>query len=279
MTSPSDPGLVSTLQAIDARVYRLERAMVVVVITVMTAAIALAVLWRVFSESEGRIEAALVSALGDTAAIRGTTRALTFALIAALGGFAARTARRDWGVGRCLAVGTAVAGLLYAAGFGLVYLLPFGLVFSQRLALALLMWMVFLGSSMAAYRRRHIVVQAAFKLVPDHLKATHASVSLLLAAGFTGFLWWASTRYMMGNFARWLESDFRESRFDSIAIPYWAVTLAVTIGLGLTMVRFVFQALLIYRGLLPAQPISEEDEALAGAQETAEDPATTETSS
>lgn len=262
-------GVWGALQSIDDAVYKAERWAVVVVIAGMTISIFLAVLWRIFAEPEGRVEAMVVALLGDTGVVRLAGKALTFVGFAALCTFAAKTARRDWSVLTAVAVGGGVAAGIVAVGNAFVWLLPFGLVFSQRLALALLMWMVFLGSSMAAYRRRHIVVQAALKLVPDPLKHVHAAVGLLLAAIFTGFLWYVSTRYSIAAFDRWAQSDFRTAKFDSIPIPHWAVTSAVSVGLGVTLLRFLLQAGLVLKGIIPPVPLSEEDEALAAAREEA----------
>ncbi|MEO1483524.1 MAG: TRAP transporter small permease subunit [Myxococcota bacterium] len=262
--------VLNTLRRVDDGVYRAERWAIVVVIGIMTLSIFLAVLWRIFSDPEGRLEALLVASLGDSAAVRWTGRLLSFALFAGLCSFAVKTAQKHASVAKAVGLGAFVAGGIYLVGYAFAAALPFGLVFSQRLALALLMWMVFLGSSMAAYKRRHIVVQAALKLVPDTLKHVHGALSLLIAAGFTLFLWWVSTRYSMEMFSRWVESDFRESRFDSIAIPYWTVTAAVTVGLGITSLRFILQAFLVYTKEIPAEPLSEEEEALAAATEAAE---------
>ncbi|MEM6533937.1 MAG: TRAP transporter small permease subunit [Myxococcota bacterium] len=262
--------VLDRLRRVDDAVFRAERWAIVVVIAIMTLSIFLAVLWRIFSDPEGRLEALLVASLGESDGVRWAGKAISFALFAALCSFAVKTAQKDASPAKAVGLGAVVAGGVYLVGYGFAAALPFGLVFSQRLALALLMWMVFLGSSMAAYKRRHIVVQAALKLVPAEMKHIHGAMSLLIAAGFTVFLWWVSTRYSIEMFNRWVESDFRESRFDSIAIPYWAVTAAVTFGLGITFLRFLLQAVLVFTKAIPAEPLSEEEEALAAATEAAE---------
>lgn len=268
MSEERASGVWGTLQSVDERVYQAERWAIVVVIAGMTISIFLAVLWRIFAEPEGRLESMLVSLMGDSSGVRLSGKALTFLAFSALCAFAAKTARKDWSLPTAAAAGLAVAGAVVAVGNLFVWLLPFGLVFSQRLALALLMWMVFLGSSMAAYRRRHIVVQAALKLVPDPLKHVHAALGLVLAALFTAFIWYVSTIYSFEAFNRWVESDFRTAKFDSIPIPHWAVTSAVSVGLGITLLRFLLQAALVLKGIIPPVPLSEEDEALAAVRES-----------
>jgi TRAP-type C4-dicarboxylate transport system permease small subunit len=112
---------------------------------------------------------------------------------------------------------------------------------------------------MAAHSRQHIIVQAIMRLVPDAKQRQHAALGLVVSAIFTAFLAVVSARYAYGNFARWIETQGRAGVFDSLPLPYWSVTVAVPLGFGLMLVRFMAQALLIYRGALPPTPPTEED--------------------
>lgn len=254
--------LVARLRRIDESVYRVERVLITGVIAVMTSVVFLAVVWRAFAAPEGRLESIILDATADPELSRTLGNVISLLIWAGLCIFATRTAQRDWPFVKVVAVGLLAAAGFVAFGYGFVKLFPSGLVFSQRLALALLMWMVFLGSSMAAHARRHIFVQAAMKLVPERLRALHAAVGLVIAAGFAIFLAWISLTYANETLERWFQSNFRAARFDSIAIPYWTVTFAVPLGLGMTALRFLFQAFLISRGEMSPTPASEETAAL-----------------
>ena len=118
---------------------------------------------------------------------------------------------------------------------------------------------------MAAYTRRHIFVQAAQKLVPEHLMKYHMALSLTFAACFTVFLWYTSTVYALHDWEIYAKSGtMKAGVFETIPIPYWAVTVAVPIGFGLTLLRFLGTAISVIRGDVPALPedgmiaISEE---------------------
>lgn len=255
--------VLKALRALDEKTYNLERWIVFAIASVMTLVVFSAVFWRVFADRDGGIEGFLVRALGSSHVAQFAIRVMVFLVFAGLCCFASKSAEPKIPARRAAGIGLIVAGSVYLAGYTLVWLLPHGVVFSQKLSLALLLWLVCLGSSMAAHKRRHIAVQAALKLIPDHLKHLHAALSLLLAGLFTGFLWWVCTRYTIGMFQKWVDSDFRAARVDSIPIPFWTVTTAMSVGLGITVVRFVFQAILVGRKEIPAAPPHDEDPALS----------------
>jgi TRAP-type C4-dicarboxylate transport system permease small subunit len=166
--------------------------------------------------------------------------------------FAAKTANPE---GNAFIKGSIVAIVVICLGKLLVYLLPSGLIFSQRVALCLMMWIVMLGSSMAAYTRRHIFLQAAQKLVPEDLMKYHMAMSLIFAAIFTIFLWYTSSVYALHDWEIYAKSGIMKAGvFETIPIPYWAVTVAVPIGFGLTLLRFLGTAISVLKGDVSALP-------------------------
>ena len=52
--------------------------------------------------------------------------------------------------------------------------------------------------------------------------------------------------------------------FESIAIPYWTVTISVPLGFGLTLARFVGHAIFILNGSMDPVPTEEELKAARG---------------
>ncbi len=263
MTNPEASADTSSwLQRLDGAILRVEKALVAAATLVMTVMVFISVVWRVALAPVHDLAGWISQRAG---ASQGAATAVAWALLSivwlGLWVFGVRTAKRELkavqqiGLGVTLAIAAAAAGKLF------VWLVPHGVVFSQRVALSLMMWVVFLGSSIAAHKRSHIAVQAAQKLVPERLLRAHASLSLLVAAAFTAFLWFVSSRYVVDNFRTWVESDFRAGVFESLAIPYWTVTVAVPFGFGMTLLRFVGQAVAIWRGKLPPLPPVEEVQA------------------
>lgn len=244
----SAPTALGPWQRLDVAVFAAERVLAVVAAAVMTLMVVAAVVWRVFA------------GLGDASVAVKAAMLVTALVLAVL---AVRTARADWPWWRCGLVGAGLVGALVAGGYAFVWAVPNGLVFAQRLALILMMWLVMLGASMAAYSRRHIFVQVVLKLVKPEDIAKHAALGLAAAALFTGFLTVVSAEYAWANVLRWLETEGRGAIFDSLPVPYWAVTMSVPIALGVVTARFVGHAVGILRGVMPALPESEEELALA----------------
>ncbi|MEE8408417.1 MAG: TRAP transporter small permease subunit [Myxococcota bacterium] len=262
--SPSSAAPEGIWLRLDAVIFRVERAAVVAATGVMTLAVFLAVVWRMMAAPVGRIETLLVAVTGsDTPAVHAVAQGITFSVWLVICVFAARTARKAWAWPRVVAVGAGVAVGSLLLSWLFVWAVPEGVVFSQRLALCLMMWVVFLGSSMAAHTRRHIFLQAAQKLVPEKLLRAHAALGLLIAAGFTLFLVVVSTSYAWNNLQDWIATDFQAAIFDSVPIPHWTVTASVPVGLGMTAVRFVGQAVAIWTGHMPPVPASSEEQLAA----------------
>lgn len=244
----SAPTAFGPWQRLDVAVFAVERVLAVVAAAVMTLMVVAAVVWRVFA------------GLGDTSVTAKAAMLVAACVLAILG---VRTARSAWPWWRCGAVGVALVAGFVAVGLAFVWAVPNGLIFAQRLALILMMWLVMLGASMAAHARRHIFVQVVLKLVRPEDVAKHAALGLAAAAVFTGFLTVVSAEYAWANVVRWLETEGRGAIFDSIPVPYWAVTMSVPLALGLVTARFVGHAVGILRGVMPALPESEEELALA----------------
>lgn len=260
-------------QRLDARIYAFESVLVIAATAIMTGMVFSAVVWRIFAAPHGKVARVLAQVFAREPAEMATVAdSISLSVWMLLCVFAVRTARRDWGwrnavlVGGAAALGTTLLAKLF------VWMVPGGIVFSQRVALCLLLWVVLLGSSMAAHTRRHIFLQAAQKLVPDNLLKLHAGVGLLAAAMFTLFLTYVSAVYAANNVDSWIASDMRAGVFESIAIPYWTVTISIPLGFFMTTARFTGQAIGIWRGIVPPVPPSEEIEAAERSAESSEIP-------
>ncbi len=148
-----------------------------------------------------------------------------------------------------IAQGTILLGLLSS------WLLPHGIVFSQKLSLGLFMWVVLFGASLAAFERRHIVLQALQKaLQPEHLQL-QAALGSFCAAAFTLFLVWPCTLYTIDLFDAWVETEHYGAVLESLpSMPLWLITLSFPLGFSLTGLRFMVYGFGILRGTLPPLP-------------------------
>jgi len=234
----------------------------------MTIMVFLAVVWRVFAAPSSKLASFFASQFGLDAGKAATVALFATSLVwLGLCLFAVYTARPKWAPGRTVLTGTIFAIGSYGMAKLFVLMVPEGLVFAQRIALSCMLWMVMLGSSMAAYQRRHIFVQAAQKAVPNTLLPAHTTLSYVFAALFTFFLTVVCWEYTWNNWLTWSQSSGERGIFASIPIPYWSVTVSVPIGFGLTMLRFISQGWLIYCGKMDPVPPMGEMSALEEAPE------------
>ena len=254
----------------DKNIYQFERWFVTIALSVMILVVFLSIVWNFFSTPTGKIYDLLELILGEAQSDDEAGNLKIFATIVNVGlwtalcMFGVKTSKPDWPVGKIAVRGIvlSIAGLMF--GKLVVLAAPSGLVFSQRVALSLLLWVVMVGSSMAAYTRRHIVLQAMQKAIPEDKLRNHAALGLVVASCFTLFLAVVGWTYAMNNLKTWIDSSMHAGIFESIAIPYWTVTISVPLGFGLTLARFVGHAIFILSGAMDPVPTEEELKAARG---------------
>jgi TRAP-type C4-dicarboxylate transport system permease small subunit len=249
-------GLLTRWRAVDALLYRIESGAVVVATAVMTLSVFLSILWELFAASDSHCLPLVHAVWADAPAwVADWCAALLWSALCVLGMLRAKPA---WRRLHALVAGIGLAASVIAAGRGLVWLLPEGIVFSQRLALSLFMWVVLLGVSMAAHKRRHLAVQAIQRAIAPDRQRAHGALVLAIAGLFTLFLTFESARYCWTTFSVWLQSDGQAGVLESLPIPVFLVTLAIPVGFLLTGVRFLVQSVLIARQELVPYAVDAE---------------------
>lgn len=107
--------------------------------------------------------------------------------------------------------------------------LPTGYSWSQSYSLLLLLWVGFLGASMAARQRRHLKIDLARKLLPPSKVAAFNAVSYFAAATFSGIVFYLSYIYMFGadstyiapiwEAPTWLPQSIQEELTSGFPLP------------------------------------------------------------
>lgn len=105
-------------------------------------------------------------------------------------------------------------------------------------ALFLLLWMGFLGASMATSRGRNLRIDAVRKAVPERHMPKYNALSFAVAALFSGLFCYLAIVYT-GN---------RIGETVSGEIPEWIKVLAIPVALGFTTLRFAGRAVLAAMG-------------------------------
>jgi TRAP-type C4-dicarboxylate transport system permease small subunit len=122
-----------------------------------------------------------------------------------------------------------IYGVCTAIAFYAFGNLPTGYSWSQSYSLLLLLWVGFLGASMAARQRRHLKIDLARKLLsPEKVPAFNA-LSYLAAAIFSGIVFYLSYIYMFGpdstyltpiwDAAAWLPESTRQELMTGFPLP------------------------------------------------------------
>lgn len=209
------------LARLDDLLYDGERALVATALMVMSAAVFVDVSWRTSHSLEG-----------NTA--RGFVVAGLFLCL--MGGATVRwpSATRAKRLGAGLAAFVVLSGVI-----ALIHAAPNGFGWSQRLSLALLLWVGFLGGSMATKQGLHIAVDAVRRVVPARLKRSFEVAGGVVTVALSAFLTWLGVLYAHANWTDWVESEHQAGVFESLPIPYWTASMPIAIGFGLMTARFL----------------------------------------
>lgn len=139
------------------------------------------------------------------------------------------------------------AGMLYIAAQ-----VGFGYSWGPKISLTLLLWMAFMGASMATHQRAHLSIDAIRKLVPQGWTRRFNAASYLLAAIFTGAFFYLSYIYLL--------NEIGDAATASGDIPDWFKVLSIPVALFMITIRFTCYAFADLIGaILKVEPDPELD--------------------
>lgn len=122
--------------------------------------------------------------------------------------------------------------IIVATGVGLWIgnKLDVGYSWAPQVSLVLLLWMAFLGASMATHEGKHLAVDAVRKLVPPHRERAFNATSQMVAGIVTAGFLYLSVTYLLKR----LGEDPEPGK-----IPDWFKVLSIPVALGIMTLRFV----------------------------------------
>ena len=154
-----------------------------------------------------------------------------------------------WTTDRVIAVSTASVGTVVAV-FASITVVPEGYTWAQKLALFLLLWIAFIGASMATHTGEHLRVDAVRKSIPTTWLPYYNAASYLLAALFTAAFMWLSWLYLQDRLVETAAPG---------DIPDWLKVLSIPVALSLVTLRFAGRAVAsLLEGVLGLSPRSTE---------------------
>ncbi|MBA2663508.1 MAG: TRAP transporter small permease [Bradymonadaceae bacterium] len=181
---------------------------------------------------------------------------------------------------------------LVAAGLVVIWALgglPGGYSWAQSYGLFLLLWVSFLGASIAARQRRHLRVDLTRKLLAPRWLPHFNALSYLVAAAFTALVFYLGFIYLFGEDSAylrpiweapgWMPTAWQESlrtfplpddagfirRIAQVVfgpsepgeVPDWLKVLSIPTAMALIVIRFVGHAVVFGRMALRGESFSE----------------------
>lgn len=127
-------------------------------------------------------------------------------------------------VGRLIGIGAVLIGGLY-----LSFKVGSGYSWGPQISLVLLLWMAFIGASMATYARKHLTIDAIRKVIPTRFERAFNALSFMLAAVVTTAFYLLSYHYLLKRLG-----DVPEPG----NIPDWVKVASIPVAFGLITLRF-----------------------------------------
>jgi TRAP-type C4-dicarboxylate transport system permease small subunit len=250
------------LRKVDAALHRAERVLAGALFLFMAFIMFASVTHRVFSREEGRLAALLgklLASLGivlDRETLHGPVSAGLSLGIGLLFTYAAlRTMKRDTplSAGRALGLALVITAVLAGVIQLLLWALPNGLVWGPVMALASMLWVSFLGASIATYEKRHLALEMGEKIWPEKLMPAVRSVGMMVTALFVFFLLALACVSIADHHAGWVVNHLAGNLLPT-EVPKWVVFLIIPYTFGVMTFRFVGLSL----GALRGESVHEE---------------------
>jgi TRAP-type C4-dicarboxylate transport system permease small subunit len=235
----------SPLARFDRAVYRAERALAGVGFLAMSLAMFLYVAQRVYSRGDARLPHFVLAILGkhpspaEMAWWNGDFSAgLNLALTLVACYAALRTMKLARPPSRLVALAGAAGATVVLGGLVKLVLVtwPNGVVWAPRFCGACMLWVGFLGASIATYEKRHLALEMGEKLWPKSIFPFVKAIALVTAAAMCVFLVWLAA-LSIGDYYR--HHDVIDP--SSLRWPKWAALMVLPYSFAMMIFRFLYQ--------------------------------------
>lgn len=111
---------------------------------------------------------------------------------------------------------------------------------AEELVRYMIIWMVFVGGSVAARRGIHIGIDAFLKIVGDRLRRLISILVLVICVGFCVALAYYGTQLVAETYAY-------GQRSSALRLPFWIAQAAIPVGATLMALRFLQRLVALLR--------------------------------
>jgi TRAP-type C4-dicarboxylate transport system permease small subunit len=235
------------LRNVDRAVYRAEQFVAGILFLAMSFLMFASVTHRVFSRHEGRLSGVAIKALAGWGVTIEPTFGhdtlgpiLNFAIAFFFIYLAERTRKRE--VANSKAKSFVLSFLVTAscalAIKGVLVAFPNGLVWGPVASLCCMLWVGFLGASLATYERGHLALEMGDKLWPKALAPHVKRLCLIVTASFCLFLFVLAAVSINDHHRSWAVNPLAGALMPT-AIPKWVVFLIFPYTFAVMTLRFL----------------------------------------
>lgn len=238
---------MKAILTINRAIHRAEQLLAGLLFLAMAALMFVSVTHRVFSREEGRLSGLLLGLLGklgvgaDPATIHGpVSAALNLLLTLGVVYAALRTRRTDQPMprGRSLAIAAGITVALGVLVKLVLVMLPNGIVWGPVVSLCCMLWVAFLGASLATYEKQHLALEMGEKLWPARAMPYVRRLAMAVTAAFTTLLLVLSVISLKDHYAGWVTNHLAGNLLPT-AIPKWVVFLILPYTFAIMTLRFL----------------------------------------
>ena len=243
---------------VDDVVYRVERVLLLLSLTLMTVLVTLDVVQRSFSRQVGKTEGVLLAIFytnptaEQTAFVVNVAGPLVFGLLAiaffmlathSSRSIAAERAKQPLpGFGKSAGVGLSIALGVGLAVKLLLVVFPSSVPGAQKFALGFMLWSGMLGASLATRTRRHIILDPIKKQLDAQTLKPFSLIGGIVTFLFCAYLSLLGVMQLMQQFTEWATGD-GVGVYDALPIPLWVSTLAIPVTFTVMALRFLGQGI------------------------------------
>ena len=241
-------GLIS----FDKKVYQFERAIVGYIFLAISAVVFVDVLHRVFSRSPGRLSTIIGGWIESTPETleKFVSPALIALTVFVAAYFAIKNNHKMRGIvlskGKLLLKTFLATIITIAAVQTFLYFDAEGIVWAPYFGLIGLLWLGFIGASMATHTNQHLLLEMGEKIWPEKMLPSIRMIAHILVAVFVIVIAYLGCLSAMDHFSDW-QSGPGAGLVPSIGWPKWMIYLVIPYAFFMMGFRFLGIGLGIFK--------------------------------
>jgi TRAP-type C4-dicarboxylate transport system permease small subunit len=225
------------LKKLDDLWYRVERALCIGLLVVMAISVFLDAVHRQAS-GKGRLEQIFENLFGaDAAPLASTVLAVLLTFWVVYGALRTMNVKEVMGRGKAAVVAAVSVIVLWGLVKGLVLAFPNGLIWAQSVGLSGMLWVGFLGASMATKEGNHLTLEITEIIWKGNLKKHVSRVGALAASTFCAVLAWLCWLQVQLEYHEWKDTEGATGTMMGLEAPRWAVFMVLPLAFSVMAAR------------------------------------------